>query len=149
MSRRGKNEEKRRFDVFFPLNVAVLAADDVLREATVEHLISMDWYAGLGDADAEDLVQVTISLDYPLTAECPVELRVQTHEIEMAGEAFVIAADMYSAIYELNEKIMSEGSPDAKPLVWGHDISDLIFEGMKVDWENPGTAHISFFVANN
>lgn len=87
------------------------------------------------------LVQVRIVLDYPLTN---VWEHVATIPSSEFGRVFEIGYLMYRYIYELDDSAwQAAGHQDSVPrvhpqminrargeYVWGHDMSDLVFEGM-------------------
>lgn len=108
--------------------------------------------------------------DY-LTDDVPEKLRKQRHTVRGEGEAVVIAAKMYLAVYKANAKLGGERAvnPDIKkrmaarrrmgvhlinrgfePYVWGHDIEDLVFERVYVKWldEKQTKAHITFGIGS-
>lgn len=81
---------------------------------------------------------VRIVLDYPLQEEFTRAVEI---DLRRPGEVFGLAADLYRELYAEDERRgggahMDEIVPGSKlmnrasgPLVWGHDIRDLVFEG--------------------
>lgn len=88
-------------------------------------------------------VKVRIRLTYPLNEP---HTRVVTIHTDRPGEVFGHAADLYLDIYKQDAKqgggahVCDNAPPGSKgsmlmnrdfgPLVWGHDLQDLVFEGI-------------------
>lgn len=101
----------------------------------------LECYSWREDADKYNFpVRVKILIDYPLTQLWEVEVEIPANRF---GEIFSICHDMYRHIYDLDDaEWQSKGHQDAAPRapglmnraggehVWGHDMSDLVFEWM-------------------
>ena len=98
--------------------------------------------AGLaGHDDYSFPVSAKIVLSYPLQEVWEVTVQIHANRL---GELFCIAHDMYEHIYGLDDKDwQAEGHQDSAPRlggvvlnraagkhVWGHDMSDLVFEAL-------------------
>lgn len=87
-------------------------------------------------------VRLKILITYPLAETWEAEFEIPANRF---GEVFSIAHDMYCHIYDLDDKAwQAEGHQDKAPRlgaeslnrakgkhVWGHDMSDLVFEGLE------------------
>jgi len=107
-------------------------------------------------------VEVRIVLTYPLNEFWEAQVRIPTNRL---GEIFAIAHDMYKHIYDLDDaEWQSEGQDDAPRVapkvlnrargqhVWGHDMSDLVFEGVGFhphpEWPMKDGAYVQLDKAN-
>jgi hypothetical protein len=94
------------------------------------------------------------------------------------GQALVAAAEMYRKLYELDEELGGEPATTKRalaarqrriaaarkkpgnkrrtflvnrgfgPLIWGHDIGDLVFETMQVEWTAPSACRVTFGIGS-
>jgi hypothetical protein len=90
-------------------------------------------------AKAKPRVKVRLTLDYPLSEP---RSMIATIDRRYPGEVFGLCHDFYQKLYaedaELGGKSMTSNSPDDPlplnrrrgPLIWGHDLHDLVFEGV-------------------
>ncbi len=93
------------------------------------------------DSDYNFPVEVRILITYPLNEWWEARVKIPANRI---GEIFAITYDMYKHIYDLDDQNwQAEGHQDETPRaapkclnrargkhVWGHDMSDLVFEGV-------------------
>lgn len=117
-------------------------------------------------------VKATIEIDAYLTKDVPERMRKRTFKIRCEGDALCRAADMYLQIFRENEKrggdpALATAADVAKrvskrkaknggvlcnrgsePYVWGHDLSDLVFERIYVEWKNKRECRITFGVGS-
>lgn len=115
-------------------------------------------------------VTATIIIDSYLTADVPESLRRRTYKIRGPGDALVRAADMYRRVYEENARLGGEPVyPDIdkrmrkrrrkgsslinrgfEPYIWGHDLGDLVFEGIEIKWKNEAhtEAEVTFLIGS-
>lgn len=90
-------------------------------------------------------VRVRIAICYPLHDVHAVEVTLRPSRF---GEVFAITHDLYKEIYDQDDADWAEKGEDKAPrltpkmlnrargsLVWGHDMSDLVFEGMEFSME--------------
>jgi len=81
----------------------------------------------------KSMVNVCIRLRYPLAEE---RTKVVAIDRRYPGEIFAHAHDFYRELYAEDDKRVGNATPKgstrfnrvAGPLIWGHDISDLVFE---------------------
>lgn len=81
-------------------------------------------------------MRANLCIDYPLVK--PVE-RVFDIELSRLGEIFGLGFDLYAEVYEA-DAALRDGKPaprirgmhnrQASTLIWGHDFSDLVYEGL-------------------
>lgn len=124
--------------------------------------------------DRNKPVEATIEIDAYLTEKVPEGLRKRTFKIRSEGDALVRAADMYRRVFEENERLggepalannedvrkrVTKRSRRAKkrvflvnrgfePYVWGHDMSDLVFETIQIKWKDPKHCHVTFGIGS-
>jgi hypothetical protein len=80
-------------------------------------------------------VNVVITLNYPLAKPCS---KIVTIDRRYPGEIFALTHDFYRELYAEDEKGGGKAGPSGGkgpmlnrgfgPLVWGHDLGDLVFE---------------------
>ena len=99
-------------------------------------------------------VRVKLIIDYPVTRK---QIKIVTIDRRYPGEIFSILHDFYREIYALDEKQGGKAgpSPGSKlinrgfgPLVWGHDIGDLVIESIhykKLDKDPEGAEGVFSF----
>lgn len=87
------------------------------------------------------LVEVKVVLTYPFTDYWEATVKIPANRF---GEIFSVAHDMYRHVYDLDDAYwQAQGHQDSTPrvssmvinrakgkYVWGHDISDLVFENV-------------------
>lgn len=82
----------------------------------------------------KSMAHVCIRLNYPLTEE---RTKVVAIDRRYPGEIFAHAHDFYRELYAEDKKRGGKPGPSSArllnrgsgPLIWGHDIHDLVFEG--------------------
>lgn len=115
-------------------------------------------------------VEATIIVDSYLTSDVPEAMRRRVYKVRGPGDCLVRAADMYLRIYRENAKLGGEAVyPDLdkrmtkrrrqkiglinrgfEPYVWGHDLEDLVFEGLLVKWtsDDRTTCEVRFMIGS-
>ncbi len=94
-------------------------------------------YARVNDMPASSmLVGVALEIDYPLQHYWRMEAQVPLSEL---GQVFGLTYDMYQHVYDKTWKDGDEKAPrihqvggcmDPDAFVWGHPLSDLVFESL-------------------
>ena len=118
-------------------------------------------------------VLATIKIDYPLTDATPKRLRERTFKVKSEAECMWAAASMYDRLYKENERAGGEAANSKvalarrmrrrrrgprkyrlfenrgrNPYVWGHDLSDLVFETMRVRFSTPTKCVVTFGIGS-
>jgi hypothetical protein len=121
--------------------------------------------------------RATIEISSYLTKEVPERMRRSVITMRREGDAVVQAARMYLRVYRANQKLGGSravvtasdlrrrvasrrraSKRDKRPrvllnrgfehYVWGHDLSDLVFESMRVRWTGPRKCHVTFGIGS-
>jgi hypothetical protein len=108
-------------------------------------------------------IEATIEIDAYLTDQVPNKFRKRTVMITRPGEALAQAALMYKKLYAADAKLGGLTAEETTkrhpgrafplnrgfgPYIWGHDIGDLVFEGMIVRWTGPRKCSIKFHIGS-
>ena len=166
---RGKGKAKiaksRYLRLWTTLNVGRIAASKVAQAFVKEEVNALvtAWPRGVNRLGRRrDLpVSAKIHIDAYLTRDVPKRLRERVFKVTSVGDMLVKAALMYKKVYEADEKRGGESTTqrDARmkragkprpalrnrgfgPYIWGHDISDLVFEYICIKWTGDKSCNV-------
>jgi hypothetical protein len=110
----------------------------------------------------EETVSVTLDLTYPLTDAVPVRMSHRTFKAKTVWDVCKKIRSMYEKIYEKDEELGGKTAAQSKkedprrrldnrgfgPLIWGHDIGDLVVEVLTFTWVSPTECYVDVFVGS-
>ena len=111
---------------------------------------------------AEPEVEVHVELHYPLTESVPVEERTMTFPATCLLDVCRQVRARYEHLYAEDRKLGGKTADETKaedptwrlmnrktgPWIWGHDMSDLVLEGVELRWQSPTRCTIDLLVGS-